>query len=149
MRKMKKAKQAVSDILGTILLLGITVSIFSVLSAVVLTYPFEPSNPSINLIGYVDGNEIIIEHCGGEKIRLDTKIILTINDSMVFMSTAEENLTATSSNGDNYWNLGEIVLINTTKAPINEIILNAKVDVTVVDITSNSVVLMGIFQEAN
>ena len=48
MKKMKKANEAVSDVLGTILLLGITISLFSVLSVVVLSYPFNPNPPSVN-----------------------------------------------------------------------------------------------------
>ena len=147
MKKMKKAKEAVSDVLGTILLLGITISLFSVLSVVVLSYPFDPSPPSVDLIGYIDQNEIIIEHRGGEKLSLDTPIKIIINNSMTFSTTAGENLT--SSNGDNYWNIGELVEINAKLPPINEIILDASVYVTVVDIASDSIILMGYLQEAS
>ena len=148
-RKIKKSNKAVSEILGTILLLGIAVSLFSVLSYIVISYPFEPNPPNIDLLGYVYGNEIIIEHRGGEPIKLDANIIVRINDTEVLTSTAELYLNESSSNQDNYWNLGEYVLINATKDPIFNDIRSSKVDVSVVDVTSNSLVLGGILQEVD
>ena len=149
MKKMKKAKEAVSDVLGTILLLGITISLFSVLSAVVLSYPFDPSPPSVNLIGYIDQNDIIIDHRGGEKLSLDTRIKIEIDNSRTYSTTARDNLNISTSNFDNYWNIGELVLINATIDLNNEILIDASVYVTVVDIASDSIILMGSLQEAS
>jgi len=148
MRNIRKAKKAVSDVIGTILLLGMAVSLFSVLSVIVLSYPFEENPPTVNLIGYVDANEIVIEHRGGESLSFDTKIALVIDDALVYSSTVGDNLNETSSNNDNYWNLGEYVLIDSTKDPINQNILDKQVEITIIDISSNSIVLSGILQEA-
>ena len=57
MRKMKKAEEALSEVVGTVMLLGMAVSLFSVLSIVVLTHPFNPSAPSVNIVGMIDGTE--------------------------------------------------------------------------------------------
>ena len=148
MRNIRKANKAVSDVIGTILLLGMAVSLFSVLSVIVLSYPFEENPPTVNLIGYVDANEIVIEHRGGESLSFDTKIALVIDDALVYSSTVGDNLNETSSNNDNYWNLGEYVLIDSTKDPINQNILDKQVEITIIDISSNSIVLSGILQEA-
>lgn len=145
---MKKNDIAVSEVLGTILLLGIAISLFSVLSTIVLSFPFEPSTPSVNLIGYVDGNNITIEHTGGETLDLDTKLIVKINDSNAF-SFIVSQLLDSNALSNNLWNLGEKAIIDASKSPINEIIVNARVDVTVVDVPSNSVVLMGVLQEVS
>ena len=149
MKKMKKAKEAVSDVLGTILLLGITISLFSVLTAVVLSYPFDPNPPSVNLIGYIDQNDIIIEHRGGENLDINTKIKIEINNSRSYSTTAGDVLTLSTSNGDNYWNIGELVLINGTVDLTNEILIDASVYIAVVDIASDSIILMGYLQEAS
>ena len=149
MKKMKKANEAVSDVLGTILLLGITISLFSVLSVVVLSYPFNPNPPSVNLMGYVDQNDIIIDHRGGEKLSLNTPINIKINNSVTFSTTAGAYLNISTSNGDSFWNLGESVEINAKLPPINEIILDADVYATVIDTESDSIILMGYLQEAS
>jgi len=147
MKKVIKNNLAVSEVLATVLLLGIAISIFSVLSFIVLSFPFEPSTPTVNLVSYIDDNNITIDHLGGESIGLDTKIIIRINNSKVTTFTALEVLDLEAvENG--FWNLGEKIVIDASKSPIGENITNALVDLTVVDIRSNSVVLMGILQEA-
>ena len=147
MREMKKSSLAVSETLGTILLLTIAVSLFTVLSSIVLSFPFEPSNPNVNLVGYIDDNNITINHNGGEDLGLDTKIIIRINDSNDFSFLASELLDSESVK-DNYWNLGENIIVDASKSPIFEILKNAQVYLAVVDVNSNSAVLMGVLQEA-
>lgn len=147
--KKEKTNPGVSDVLGTILLLGMAVALFSVLSAVVLSYPFHPSTPEVNIIGFIDGNNIILEHLGGENLGLDTRIIVTINntDSYQF-NVNDDSILDDNLKNDGYWNIGENVVINATDNPVfNRDIKTSKVDVTVVDVMSNSVVLMGTLQE--
>ena len=76
--KNKRKNDAVSEIIGIAILLGISISLFAVVQAIVLNYPYEPSPPSVNLVGSIEGNNIFIEHYGGESISLDSKILITI-----------------------------------------------------------------------
>jgi len=146
MKKMKKAQEAVSEILGTIMLLSIAIMLFSVLSGIVLTYPFTPSPPTINIVGVIDGDEIIIEHLGGEKLSLNTKIVILLNES-------KENKTAKDLLDDKgkengYWNIGEKAIFNATDEGYADF-ENRTVKISVIDQPSKSILLMGTVQEGS
>jgi len=68
----------VTEVVGTVLLLGIAVSVFSSLYVVVLSYPSPSSISSANLVGTIEGSNIVIEHRGGEALSLDTEILIKI-----------------------------------------------------------------------
>ena len=61
-RRFKDSNNMVAEIIGTVLLLGIAVAIFSTLYVVVFAYPFPTSSPNVTLIGTIEGSNIIIEH---------------------------------------------------------------------------------------
>ena len=69
-----KSNSAVSEVLGTILLLLINVGLFSVVA--ISAYSLLPSNsaPSTDIICQVNGDNIILTHQGGDALSLDTKI---------------------------------------------------------------------------
>ena len=58
--KMKRRNLAVSETVGTLLLLSISVSIFSVIYSSILTISPSPTKPSVNLIGKFEKNNIIL-----------------------------------------------------------------------------------------
>jgi hypothetical protein len=145
----KKADTAVSEIIGTVMLLGITVTLFSVLSIVVLSFPLNPSSPAVNLVGLVDEGNIIIEHRGGETLHLETKIILVftrleIGDIRVNF-TARDYLDGDSLS-NRLWNIGEKIVYDPSQV-IKDNIAYYQVTCTVVDVESNSVIMRGIIQE--
>ena len=74
--KDNRKNMAVSDVVGTVLLLGITVALFSTLCVGVLSYPFSPSEPAVNIVGTRVGDYLILEHRGGEALSLDTNPLL-------------------------------------------------------------------------
>lgn len=137
--KHKKTDEAVSEIVGTILLLGITVSLFSVMCVIVLSYPFSPSSPSTNLVGMVEGEYLLIEHRGGKALDLGTKVSLTIGDNMSKIIIVGDYLN-NESKGDNRWGIGEWFVYQ------NNNITGKKVGIAVVDIESDSVILIETFQ---
>ena len=146
--KNKKTNLGVSDVIGTILLLGMAVALFSVLSAVVLSYPFQPSTPTVNILGFVDGNDIILEHRGGENLGLDTKISVMINNSDSYLFIVGNGAVLDDDfKSDGFWNIGENVVINATNDLPDIDLLSSRVDVTVIDVISNSVVMMGTLNE--
>jgi len=137
--KHKKTDEAVSEIVGTILLLGITVSLFSVICVIVLSYPFSPSSPSTNLVGMVEEDYLLIEHRGGKALELGTKVSLTIGDNMSEIITVEAHLN-NESKEDNRWGIGEWFVYQDSN------ITGKKVGIAVVDIESDSVILIETFQ---
>lgn len=136
--KYKKADEAVSEIVGTILLLGITVSLFSVICVIVLSYPFLPSSPSTDLAGMLEGEYLLIEHRGGKTLDLGTKVSLTIGDDMSKIKTVGDFLSS-ESKGDNRWGIGEWFVYWDSD------IKGKKVAIAVVDVESDSVILIETF----
>ena len=137
--KHKRTDEAVSEIVGTILLLGITVSLFSVICGIVLSYPFSPSSPSTNLVGMVEGEYLLIEHRGGKALELGTKVSLTIGDNMSEIIIVGDYLN-NESKGDSRWGIGEWFVYQDSD------IMGKKVGIAVVDVESDSVILIETFQ---
>lgn len=137
--KIGKSNEAVSEILGTALLLGIAVSLFSLLSIVVLAYPFTPSPPSVNLVGYIeDGTNVTLEHYGGESLDLTNKVIVRIQETYTNINITDF---LDDANNNDLWDLGEQLIY-----PVGNVTGN-QIGVTVVDTRSNSIIMSGILQE--
>ena len=147
--KIKRKKIAVSEIIGVTLLLGMSIAMYSVVQFMVFSYPFSPSTPSVNLVGSIDGNKISIGHYSGESISLDAKIIIRVNNTYEDTFIARNFITSNSIN-PNLWDIGEFVLINGSDFNSTYTVgflKDARVHVTVVDVETNSVVMMGNIQE--
>jgi len=127
---------AVTEVVGTILLLGIAMSLFSVVSVFVLSYQTSPAAPSVNIVGAIEGTNIILDHRGGEPLELETKIIIEIDDQTQFFRV--EDFLSTEFKKDGKWNIGERILY-----PFNCDINNQVAKVRISDIDSNSLVMMG------
>jgi FlaG/FlaF family flagellin (archaellin) len=117
----KKSNHATSEVLATVLLLGITIVLFGFLNYIVFSFSFEPAAPSVNLIGSLTVNQptsnITIEHNGGESLDGTTEIIITIG-SVTYKKTLKdildgtENWTFVALNDDENsetWDFGETV----------------------------------------
>jgi len=139
MRKIKNKKHGVSDVLGIILLLGVTVFLFSLVTIIVLTFPIEENPPTVNIVSFVDGNDIIIEHRGGQSLSLETKVIIYI-DSLREEYKIKDYLDD-SAKADDFWGIGERFSYSAVD------LSNKKVDLTIIDAESNSIVMGGIIQD--
>jgi hypothetical protein len=139
-----KNNQALSDIVGIVILLGISVSLFSVVQLIVLNYPFEPSPPTVDLVGHIVNDNIIIEHQGGESISLDSKILISIEGQEESSDTASDLIDIDTSDSDDMWEIGEFV-----SYPITVDYTNKYVKATVVDVETNSIIMIGVLQGGN
>ena len=142
--KIRKSNEAVSEVIGTALLLGMTISLFSMLSFTVLSYPFNPSPPSVNLAAYLSGSadapNITIEHYGGDSLKIvNCKVSVNIQGTSYDVNITT-NLTDSNNNG--MWDLGERLVY-----PPVENVNGKQVEVTVVDTKSNSIIMRGILQK--
>ena len=137
LEKMKRANKAVTEIVGTMLLLGISVSLFSVIYIAVLTVSPSPPIPSVNLICTVEENNVILEHRGGKTLDLDAEFSVTIAGTNEKFKVGDYLNNESKDNG--VWNMGERVVY-----PAGDVM---DLKVTVVDVQSNSVILMGVIQE--
>jgi len=141
MIKKLRSKQAVSEVIGVVLLLGVTVTLFAILNFSVFHFSFNPSAPSVNLIGTIDktSNMISIEHIGGESLEGNIDVIITIG-SHVYQNTSSELLR--DGNADTKWNVGEIVQF---RSP--ELIRGKYIRATIVDPNANTVLLSVVLQQ--
>ena len=134
---MKRTNIAVSEILGTMLLLVIAVSSFNVLYYFVLSAPTPTPAPIVEISGTMDENQIILMHRGGEALGLDTVVFVTIGGSKQSFTVGD--FLDNESKEDGVWGLGERMVY-----PPGEDVWGLQVEVSVVDVESNSIVLSGI-----
>jgi hypothetical protein len=128
--------KGVSEIVGTMLLLGIAVSLFSVVYYSVITVSPPPLAPSANIVFGLDGDTITFKHCGGEPLGPDTVVQIDIDDVRINTTIGEENNNAE-------WGLGENFTIQYTGGPLS----NKDISINIVDPQSNSIVVMGTIQK--
>ncbi|MBE3122377.1 MAG: type IV pilin N-terminal domain-containing protein [Thermoplasmata archaeon] len=136
--KWKKSDDAVSEVIGAILMVGIGVALFAILYFIVMSYPFTPSSPSVDIVGIIEGNNIILEHRGGDSLGLDATVSFVVGGTRNSATVGDYLI---DSNGNNRWNVGERLVI-----PYGDM-TNLQVEATVVDMDSNSIVMMGVLQE--
>ena len=132
----KRKNLAVSEIIGTVLLLGITVTLFSILCVVVLAYPHISAPPSVNLVGMIDNDCLIIEHRGGESLSPDTIIVISNETSTTRHILKNVNISDYSNNSQ--WDVGEWISIDISNI--------SKADVAVIDQKTDSVIMTGKFK---
>ena len=109
---LKKDNIAVSEVLGTILLLMIATTLFSVVLYSVNFQTPQAATPVVNIIGTLEGNNIILEHRGGETLPLNTKIVLEIDGQIIELSANDSNYLNDKSKNNNVWNLGERLVLS-------------------------------------
>jgi FlaG/FlaF family flagellin (archaellin) len=142
MIKIISSKQAVSEVIGVVLLLGITVTLFAIIQPFVLSFSFGSSIPYVNLIGTIDktSNMIYIEHNGGESLGLTTDVIITIGSNNYKNKTGDLLI---DLNHDNKWNFPET--LEFSFEGINIIEKNIQVMV----IESNAILLLVVLQKGS
>ena len=143
MIKKIRSNRAVSEIVGVVLLLGITVVLFAFLNFSVFHLSFGDSVPSVNLIGSLDKTQaydnITIEHNGGESLDGKTQIIITIGSNTTPIKRNVSDL-LNDLNGDDKWNFGETVEFpNHTKGQY--------IQALVVDPNLNAIILSVVLQQ--
>jgi len=138
--KIRKNNNGVSEIIGTILLLLIAVSAFSVVYLNVLNSQEVTPATIVNIVATVEGENIILEHRGGEPIDIHATLSYTLNrtsHSFLVSDFLEE-----SAKLDNEWNLGERCYIP-FEYDIDYLEFYDTVEVISADTESNNLVFTG------
>jgi hypothetical protein len=132
---------AVSEIIGTILILAISVSLFSFVYLSLFFLSPQSEKPIADIIGMTaDEKNIIFSHMGGEELSLDSLVIISVGGKEIIQTVGD--LLDEKSSEDGYWNIGEELVINYD-------IRDLQVTARIVDKNSNSVIMMGILQEGD
>ena len=127
-------EDAVSEIIGILLLLSISIGIFSVVYYSILSTEPIPQPPPLDVIATIKNGNLTITHMGGQPIGLDTKLKVTIDNS-TNEGTIDNYLNNTEK--QNYkWDMGETIVYPTGD------ISNKQIDVKLAEPKSNSLILL-------
>lgn len=135
----KRYKIAVSEIIGTFILLAMVISAFSIIYFQVLSDKGPEYNTFVKIGGKVEGRNVILEHKGGELLDPDTELSIVIA-GIEYNGTVDNWLIDSNSNGK--WNLGERLLFP-FEYDIDLLGEYDEVDVEAVDKQGNSIIFMG------
>jgi len=138
--KKKRADDAVSEVIGAVLMLGIAISLFSVAYLFASSFPFTSPPPSVNLVGFVEGNNVIIEHHGGEALSPDTNVLIRIGNTLNRITVGD--CLDDDKNGNGWWDIGERLVVYSAGD-----ITGLWVKAMVVDVETQSMLLIGVLQE--
>lgn len=139
-----RKKRAISEIIGTILLLSISITLLSAFYIIVLHSASSPSNtfiPSANIVGEVQGKNIILEHRGGVSVNRNSTITVIVAGTP-YRFIVKNNLIDT--NGDGKWSIGERVIFT---PPGYSTLTNLEISLVVVDPSLNIVLMHSVIQE--
>ncbi|SFM56194.1 type IV pilin N-terminal domain-containing protein [Methanolobus profundi] len=105
--------QAVSEVIGEVLLTAIAVLAFSVIAVSVFSYADPQEQVHADIQGWVDvdSDTVYLRHAGGERVDITkTRVLLDINGTRWELSSSELELVK----GSDIWDLGETIMINTS-----------------------------------
>ncbi|HHH79584.1 MAG TPA: VWA domain-containing protein [Thermoplasmatales archaeon] len=137
---MRGEDSAVSEIVGTILILLIAVSAFATVQYIILSSPTPSSGMIVNIVSRVEGTNIILEHHGGQPLDLNTEISISIGGEEKRMRIGD-NLPE-GAKEDGKWNLGERIVIP-FEYDIDDLENYTNADVSAIDEKNNSIVFLG------
>ena len=130
----EREEKAVSEILGAVLLLAITVSLFSLIHFIVLSTPAPQQSSSAVIAGEIIQNQVVLSHHGGKSLVLKDDTFIVQHVDKEYSQMLFEDI-----NDNGLWDIGEHVVFQ------YETIIEDEVRVIVVDIDTNEVVLLGKF----
>jgi len=134
--KWERSSQAVSEIIGTVLLLAIAVALFSVIYTSVLSSPSTEYSAQPIITGELKEDSVILRHQGGPSLSFsDYNIIIDAGDQS-YISTITYDL-----NDNEWWDIGEHIIYEYST------LQQRMVEVTVIDTKTNEMILTGILQE--
>ena len=142
-KKNQRKDKAVSEVIGTILLVGIGVSLFALLAIATFTMPslfFSDPAPSVNILARIEGNTVVFEHHGGQSVSLDSEIVIWFAETR-FVSTVGDVL-GPEFKADGLWNIGEKIRITNNDPNLHIMHISA----SITDKNSGSFIMRGVIQ---
>ncbi len=141
--KKNRGNQAVTEIIGSILLIAIAISVFSFIYVYVLSDSGPSPEAFVKIIGKLESGDVVFENRRGESLGLDTQVILLLGGRKYVMAIDENSLLADEDKEDRFWDIGERLVYSEMN------ITGLQVESTIVDKATKSVVMWGILQEGD
>jgi FlaG/FlaF family flagellin (archaellin) len=141
----KRTNKAVSEIIATILLLSISLSLLCIVYVLVLNNATSPSSTyhvsSAQIIATADEKNIFLQNNGGVPLSLNTKLVITVGGQDFFV-TAEDCVV--DSNGDGMWSIGEQIKFT---PPTIASLFGLEIQIKIINPDTNSMIMAGLVQE--
>jgi hypothetical protein len=138
--KFQKKDDAITQIMGTILLLLIALAALSMIYMYILSYPHPVPVPLSEIVGRIEEGNIILLHNGGDALELNTQLLINISNTTYVTSVGDHLDSKSKKNGA--WDISEQVIYTPTVD-----ITNLHVDTTVIDKESSTVIMTAVLQE--
>ena len=132
-------KHAVSEVLGTLLLLSIAVLAFSIIYFYISSDDGPAPQTYVYIVGDVDGQNLTLTHTGGESLDANDKISITIKGVQQLCLIKDK---LNDENGNGKWDLGEKINENFT-VDIHYLDQYEVIDVQAIDSVSNAIAFQG------
>ena len=129
--------QAVSVVIGSIILLGLAVAALSVIYITVLSDDGPSDSVITEIVGSVEGTNIVLEHRGGEPVSLDTSISIAIGGKTE--NLIAKNWLSAQALANGVWNIGERIVYPFEYEDSSYI----TADITAVDPEANAIAFYG------
>ncbi|WP_370574887.1 LamG-like jellyroll fold domain-containing protein [Methanomethylovorans sp.] len=134
--------EAVSEIIGEILLTGIAVIAFSVIAVFLLSPQGSVEKPALDIDGWVDSNTdtIWFRHIGGERVQADNiRVFVDINTDRYEINPQQLTTLYTKP----LWELGDTIGLDTSALWGRDIINTDQIYVVMVHVPSNTILKSG------
>lgn len=136
--------RGVSEIMGTILLLSISITLLSLLYLLVLNNATNPSNmghvsPS-DIVASVDEKNVYLQNYGGTPISPNTKLTITVSGQKYFALVKD---CLVDTNGDGQWTIGERLVFT---PPGFASLQGLEISVEVISPDNNAMMMYGLLQ---
>lgn len=140
---MKKINNsALTEVIGTVLLLAITVALFSVLYLLIMPSTAIDSAPSVNIVGFIDDQTVVFEHHGGNSLNIE-RITNVIKIGGYRYTIPFEVSYFTDINSNNQWDIGEKIYFYAGN------LSGLHVEGIVIDEASNTALFIGNLQDGS
>ena len=141
-----RKNEAVSQIVGEMILLAIAISSVSILSLQLLSDPGPQDIANVTIIGKIENGHPVFELQRGETLEQDTKIYITVAGGYNRTAYSLTQSFLQSSLGNHLWNIGERIVLPMENIGGNK---GPQVEGTVVDTKTNTIVFWGSFNQAS
>jgi hypothetical protein len=138
----KENNHAVSNAIAAVLILAITVAIFSGIYDSVLSGPGPEEKNFLTIVGRIDNNKAIFDLRRGESLGLNTEVWLEIGGiSIPPLILEQDQILSDADKDDGKWNIGERLVYDGYN--LENLLVRAKI----LDYNTNSIVMYGTLQE--
>ena len=140
--KNSRNNEAISQIIGEIILLAIAVTAVSVLFTQVLSTPGPQDTTEVTIIGKIEGGHPVFDLQRGESLGDDSKLFINIANGWNYSEYSLNQSLFDQYISNQWWNIGEEIILPAKM--IFQHIYGPQVEATIVDTKTNAIVFWGI-----